>query len=169
MPELAGICERNGSVTLFGVSAMATMQQNRGSINRLLVVEDEPLVAFDNEYALEQAGYAIVATVDRGEAAIAIIESGEAIDAIVLDVTLAGAISGRDVARLAAQHAIPVLFVTGQAVDDVRDLAFGMLEKPYRPQGLVAALRAVDALARGQEPGATPSGVTLFRSASATG
>ena len=35
----------------------------RKAIRTVLVVEDEPLVAFDNEHALEQAGYRIAATV----------------------------------------------------------------------------------------------------------
>ena len=34
-------------------------------IRRILIVEDEPLVAFDNEYMLKDAGYEIVATVDN--------------------------------------------------------------------------------------------------------
>ena len=36
----------------------------RTAIHAILVVEDEPLVAFDNEHVLEQAGYAGRATVD---------------------------------------------------------------------------------------------------------
>ena len=34
------------------------------TIRRILVVEDEPLVAFDNEHMLQDAGYEVVATVD---------------------------------------------------------------------------------------------------------
>lgn len=34
-------------------------------INRIMVVEDEPLVAFDNESMLQDAGYVVVATVDN--------------------------------------------------------------------------------------------------------
>jgi len=34
------------------------------SIRRILIVEDEPLVAFDNEYMLQDNDYEVVATVD---------------------------------------------------------------------------------------------------------
>ena len=34
-------------------------------ISRIMIVEDEPLVAFDNEYMLKDAGYEVVATVDK--------------------------------------------------------------------------------------------------------
>src|SRR3546814_17659710 len=51
-------------------------------IKRLLVIEDDPLVAFDNEHTLKHSGYNVVATVDSGEAAVAVMAT-EAIDAIV--------------------------------------------------------------------------------------
>src|ERR671916_556112 len=34
------------------------------AIRRILIVEDEPLVAFDNEHLLRECGYEVVATVD---------------------------------------------------------------------------------------------------------
>ena len=39
--------------------------RKRRVITRLLVVEDEPLVAFDTEHLLTEEGYEVVATVDR--------------------------------------------------------------------------------------------------------
>ena len=38
-------------------------------ISRIMIVEDEPLVAFDNENMLQEAGYVVVATVDGFAAA----------------------------------------------------------------------------------------------------
>ena len=58
-------------------------------IKRLLVIEDDPLVAFDSERTLKHGGYDVVATVDSGEAAVAVLASAQ-IDAIVLDLGLAG-------------------------------------------------------------------------------
>src|SRR3546814_14499302 len=74
-------------------------------IKRLLVIEDDPLVAFDNEHTLKHSGYNVVATVDSGEAAVAVM-AAEAIDAIVLDLGLAGPMSGREVALLAPDRGI---------------------------------------------------------------
>ena len=53
-------------------------------IKRLLIIEDDPLTAFDNEHTLKVGGYEIVATVDSGEAAVAIM-AAEPVDALVLD------------------------------------------------------------------------------------
>ena len=44
-------------------------------IKRLLIIEDDPLTAFDNEHTLKHSGYDIVATVDSGEAAVPIMAS----------------------------------------------------------------------------------------------
>ncbi len=145
---------------------MALFRRNRRAIKRVLIVEDEPLVAFDNEHQLGLAGYEVVATVDRGEDAIRFLDAAT-VDAIVLDVGLAGDISGIDVARAAAEHAIPVLFVTGQCSDEARPLAYACLSKPYSPAALVAALGAVDAMVQGRAPVAPPAGLALFRSVSA--
>src|SRR5690606_32360292 len=50
-------------------------------IKRLLIIEDDPLVAFDNERTLKHGGYDVVATVDSGEAAVAVLAS-EQVDAL---------------------------------------------------------------------------------------
>lgn len=141
---------------------MALFKRNRRAIKRILIVEDEPLVAFDNEHQLGLAGYEVVATVDRGESAIRFL-SPDTIDAVVLDVGLAGEISGISVARAAAEVDVPVLFVTGQCPGEARPFAYGCLSKPYSPTALVAALAAVDAMVQGKEPGDVPAGLALFR------
>ena len=74
-------------------------------ISRILIVEDEPLVAFDNEYMLQDAGYEVVATVDSYADAAAAIES-EAIDLVLTDISLAGEGDGIDVARAAAAKGV---------------------------------------------------------------
>ncbi|WP_447762710.1 response regulator [Sphingopyxis panaciterrae] len=114
-------------------------------IKRLLIIEDDPLVAFDNERTLQHSGYDVVATVDSGEAAVAII-AAEQIDALVLDLGLAGHMSGREVARLARDRGIAVLLVTGQCPEDAGDLALACLGKPHSPSALVGALRAVETM-----------------------
>lgn len=145
----------------WGVTTMALFRRDERAIRRLLVVEDEPLVAFDNEHALIAAGYAVVATVDRGERALELLDA-DAIDAVVLDVGLAGAISGIEVAKAAAALDIPVLFVTGQCPGDAKPFAYGCLSKPYLSGHLVMALAAVDALLRGAATGDLPPGLVLF-------
>src|SRR5204862_3159736 len=56
-------------------------------VKRILIVEDEPLTAFDNENMLGDAGYEIVATVDDLEEALEILEREE-VHLILSDVRL---------------------------------------------------------------------------------
>lgn len=137
--------------------------RKKRQIVNLLLVEDEPLVAFDNEYALRDAGFTIVATVDRVETALAALADAAAIDLVVTDVSLADG-SGVDVARAAQAAGVPVLFVTGQCPPDARALAQGCLAKPYGPRDLAAAIAAIEGQLEGKPPKRLPSGFTLFPS-----
>jgi two-component system, response regulator PdtaR len=131
------------------------------TIRRLLVVEDEPLVAFDNEYFLVQDGYAVVATVDNVTEALALLDPDK-IDAVLLDVNLAGERSGVEVARAARAVGVPVLFLTGSLPEGAADLAMAALAKPYGHRDLSAALKAMDAMVAGRAPGKVPEAVRLF-------
>jgi DNA-binding response OmpR family regulator len=133
----------------------------RKAIRTILVVEDEVLVAFDNEHALVQAGYRIAATVDDHDHAVRAIDEG-GVDLVIADVALHGAKTGIDVARHAAAQGLPVLFVTGRCPMEARTLAVGCLAKPYAPRDLVAAIRVVDAMLRGARRPKSPPGLSLF-------
>ncbi len=130
-------------------------------INRIMIVEDEPLVAFDNESMLQDAGYVIVATVDNYVDAATII-AREPLDLILSDIKLAGEGSGVDVARAAAALGIPVLFVTGNCTAEARALAVGCLAKPYSERVLLGTLDAVDQHLQGRAPKRLPEELTLY-------
>ena len=119
-------------------------------VKRILVVEDEPLTAFDNETMLEEAGYTVVATHDRVADAVATLDR-ERVDLIMSDVRLTGERSGIDLARIARERGIPVLFATGNAPDNASELVIGCLMKPYNDRILKAALVAVDQHMAGQK------------------
>jgi DNA-binding response OmpR family regulator len=130
-------------------------------ISRIMIVEDEALVAFDNEYMLKDAGYEVVATVDNYlDAAEAM--AREEIDLILSDISLAGEGSGIDVARAAAALGIPILFVTGNCTEEARALAVGCLAKPYTERVLLSTLQAVDAHLQGRSPKRLPGELTLY-------
>ena len=130
-------------------------------IKRLLVIEDDPLTAFDNEHTLKHSGYDVVATVDSGEAAVAVIAS-EQIDALVLDLGLAGHMSGREVARIARDRGIAVLLVTGQCPVDAEEMAVACLCKPHSAAALVSALKAVETMTCKNKTPRKVSGLTTF-------
>jgi DNA-binding response OmpR family regulator len=130
-------------------------------ISRIMIVEDEPLVAFDNEYMLKDAGYEVVATVDKVADALAVIEA-EALDLVLTDISLAGEGDGTDVARAAGAKAIPVLFVTGNCSEDAKGLALGCLAKPYSERVLLGALNAIDDHLQGKKVRNVPEQLTLY-------
>ncbi|WP_310467993.1 response regulator [Sphingomonas sp.] len=113
-------------------------------VKRILVVEDEPLVAFDNESMLNDAGYKVVATVDNFDAAIDLIDR-EKLDLILSDVRLTGERTGLDLAMAAKQRDIPILFATGHKLPkEAAAHAIGCLNKPYSERQLKNALECVD-------------------------
>ena len=119
-------------------------------VKRILVVEDEPLTAFDNEVMIAEAGYEVVATVDRFADAVAALDR-EQVDLILSDVRLTGERTGIDLAQVAKNRGIPILFVTGLAPDNAAELAVGCLMKPYSNRTLKAALNVVDHHLAGQK------------------
>jgi CheY-like chemotaxis protein len=130
-------------------------------ISRIMIVEDEPLVAFDNEYMLKDAGYEVVATVDSLADAIAVIEA-QALDLILTDISLSGEGDGTDVARAAGARDIPVLFVTGNCSEEAKSLALGCLSKPYSERVLLSALSAIDDHIQGKTVKKLPEQLVLY-------
>lgn len=131
------------------------------SVKRLLIIEDDPLIAFDNERTLMHHGYDVIATVDRGEMAVPYLAEG-ALDALVLDIHLAGHMTGRDVARLARDRNIPVLLVTGDCPADAADLALACLHKPHSPGLLLHALRGMETIITRNKPPRKIAGIDTF-------
>jgi len=129
-------------------------------LKRILIVEDEPLVAFDNEHSLREAGYEVVATVDTVADAVSAID--EDVDLVLADVRLSDGGNGRDVARAAQEKGVPLIFVTGGCPDDARALAIGLLAKPYSQRDLLAAIETVDARLSGRKVRKPPRSFTLF-------
>ena len=129
-------------------------------VNRILIVEDEPLTAFDNETMVADAGYEVVATLDRFSDAVETLDR-EKVDLILCDVRLTGERSGIDLARVAQKRGIPVLFSTGMPPDNASELVIGCLMKPYSDRTLKAALHAVDLHLAGKKA-KPPRGLTLY-------
>lgn len=131
-------------------------------LERLLVVEDEPLVAFDNEHFLRGEGFEIVGTVDSVADALAAIEAADEIDLVLVDVSLSDG-SGVVVAEAAHGRGICVLFVTGGDPGEARALAAGCLAKPYPQRDLLAAIVAIEkVLDGGKVPKKLPGSFSLF-------
>src|SRR6476659_1960602 len=98
-------------------------------VKRILIVEDEPLTAFDNENMLGDAGYEVVATVDDLDEALAVLDR-EKVHLILSDVRLRSDKTGIDLAHAAKAKGIPTLFATGHAYSGASEVAVGCLMKP---------------------------------------
>ena len=129
-------------------------------VKRILIVEDEPLTAFDNENILSDAGYEIVATVDDLEEALAALEREE-VHLVLSDLRLRKQQTGIDLANLAKTRGVPTLFATGHAYPGAAEIAVGCLMKPYTVRQLTKAIECVDRHLQGEKV-KVPKGLELF-------
>lgn len=113
---------------------------NTLSGRRILVVEDEMVVAWLLEDMLGDLGYAVVGPASRVDQALALLDA-EAIDAAVLDVNLNGQESYPVAAALAARR-VPFVFSTGYNKDSLTDdyKGFPALQKPFERAKLAEML-----------------------------
>ena len=124
---------------------------------RILVVEDNPLVAKFYRLALERSGGFKVTFNEDVEGILAQVENSE-FDAVILDVSLRNCryqsrpVDGLEVAQLIRQipagKSLPILLATAHAMEGDRQRllaasgANGYLEKPiFNPDTLVAKVR----------------------------
>jgi DNA-binding response OmpR family regulator len=125
---------------------------------RILLVDDEALVALGAEDALLEAGYSVVGPADRLESALLLAES-EILDAAVLDVNLAG-VYVWPVADALHARGVPIVLLTGfgKGLDLPPSCQRApVLAKPLKPPELVAALEAQIARVRSASRRAFPA------------
>ena len=116
------------------------MASMTGAARKILVVEDEALVAMLVEDALLDAGFAVLGPAATVEEALALLER-ETPDAVVLDLNLAGETS-TPVADWLAARGIPYVIATGYGATGLpaghQDAM--VLAKPYDPAELTGML-----------------------------
>ncbi len=120
----------------------------RGGTETILVVEDEPAVREIMTEVLRQHGYHVLEAADGPEAMRMWGEKKDVIDLLVTDIVMPNGIKGNVLAdRLTAEKTgLPVIFSSGYSAefataDSPLDEKFRVLEKPYKPEVLVRAVR----------------------------
>jgi CheY-like chemotaxis protein len=110
---------------------------------RVLVVEDEPIIAMMIVDYLEELGCKVVAVASRLPDAIEQARTLD-LDAAALDVNLAGELS-YPVAEVLRERAVPFVFATGYGVDatPVSWKSAPVLSKPFRVEQLAKVLLEV--------------------------
>ena len=129
-------------------------------VKRILIVEDEPLTAFDTETILGDLGYEVVATIDDFEKAVDHLER-EVVHLVLADVRLHGEDLGLELAKTARVKGVPTLLATGHEVPLPTSHAVGCLRKPYTERQLRQALDTVDRHLQGEKI-KPPKGLELF-------
>lgn len=134
---------------------------------RILVVEDEALIALELECLLDDLGYVIVGIAGSSAEAL---ELGRTMapDVALVDIHLVDGPTGVDVARaLSLDPHTTVVFMTANDKRIPADFAgaMGVIAKPYSERAVAGALRYVAELRAGRQP--HTEGLDGFRLASA--
>jgi DNA-binding response OmpR family regulator len=130
----------------------------------ILIVEDEVLIGLGLHMVLSLAGYHVRGPAMSVESALAI-AAEEKPDIALVDVNLAGHAEGLEVARkLREQHGTTVIFLTAQPdrARQARDIALGVITKPYDPQTPVRAVEFATEARAGRPSARAPPGLELF-------
>ena len=108
---------------------------------RILIVEDEGIIAQDIRASLQELGYEVCATVATGEEAVRKAEA-ERPDLALVDVVLQGGMDGIEAAHfIHSRFRVPIVYLTAYADDKMLERAkmtepFGYLIKPFRDREL---------------------------------
>ncbi|MCC6823557.1 MAG: response regulator [Verrucomicrobia subdivision 3 bacterium] len=113
---------------------------------RILVVEDEAIVAFDFQQRLQRLGYTVVGLAHDGEEAVQKAQTSKP-DLVLMDINLGDGISGIETAMVIRQNQdLPIIYVTANSDEDtvkraVRSGPFGYILKPFEDRELETAIR----------------------------
>jgi CheY-like chemotaxis protein len=112
---------------------------------KILIVEDENIVAMDIRNILLNSGHEITSIVQSGEEAISNVRDLKP-DLILMDIVLKGKMTGIDAARIITKYFdIPIIYMTALSDDDslldtVSRESYGFLYKPFNSNELNIAI-----------------------------
>lgn len=131
---------------------------------RVLIIEDEALLAMELEGLVEEAGHTVVGWATSSSEAHTLVDSVEA-DLAFVDIHLSDGPTGVDVARyITGQKCSMAVFMTAnpKRIPENFAGAVGVIAKPYTIHGLMAALQYLHEGVRHPPPAsALPIGFTL--------
>lgn len=112
-------------------------------VQTALIIEDEAMIALALAMSVRQAGLDLIGIADNAETALALAEARSPHVALV-DVKLNGPIDGMTVGReLARRFHTAIIFTTvyqDRVLKEGRDVAFGLLTKPFASDQVVQEL-----------------------------
>ncbi|MEE4152757.1 MAG: response regulator [Erythrobacter sp.] len=114
----------------------------QGAVGKLLIVEDEPLILIDLEYAAEDHGCEPLGAQDCAEALALIARHGTSLTAAILDVSLGAGETCVPVARELERLGVPFLLHSGDLdrhEEKIRTLSAPLVAKPVPSDQVIAA------------------------------
>ncbi|WP_430249414.1 response regulator [Neorhizobium sp. DAR64860/K0K1] len=129
---------------------------------RVMIVEDEALLALELETEVEAAGHDVVGQAASSSTAYELAEK-TAPDFAFVDIQLLDGPTGIDVGKFLASKNVPYIFVSGnlKRIPDDFAGALGAIEKPYTMNGLQNALDYLALRVKGGEVPSPPPGLIL--------
>jgi DNA-binding response OmpR family regulator len=115
------------------------------AVMRIMIVEDESLLALDLEQLLRTAGHDTIGPATTANHAYELIEA-ESPDLALVDIRLADGDTGTAIAReLWDRYRVPIVLVTASTADrpDYAEAALGHLAKPVAPTALLRSIEVV--------------------------
>jgi two-component system, response regulator PdtaR len=115
--------------------------------HRIMIVEDEAILALDLSDLLEDAGYEIAGIARDMQAALRLVEK-KPVDLATMDIRLARGTNGVETAlKLWQDHEVRCLFISASLDKETRYQVqsaqpIGFVEKPVRKQEIIASLDA---------------------------
>jgi DNA-binding response OmpR family regulator len=125
---------------------------------RILIVEDEPMIAFTLQDLLVEAGFKVTYVAGKLGKALELIESASC-DAAIVDANLAG-VSASPVALALAARGLPFIVLSGYSPEQLQGAfpAALFMKKPCRPAKIIQALKSIVADRRSGENRAAEPG-----------
>ena len=111
---------------------------------KIMIVEDEAIIAFDLMKYLQQHDYHISSVILNRDKVIEEIQNKKT-DLIIMDIILDGRKNGVEIAKIAKdKYNIPVIYLTGISIEHQRNLDInnydGLIPKPFEGKELLSAL-----------------------------
>ena len=135
---------------------------------RILIVEDEVVIAWMLADSLEGGGHDVMGPAGTMAEALALCEATPPPELALLDVNLRDGSNGVDVARaLFARWGVLSIFASGQMMEArrARNIALGHIRKPYEPRTVLRSVEVAREVMDGGTPKAVPAGLELFPAA----
>lgn len=113
---------------------------------KIMVVEDEGIVAFNLQQRLQQLGYRVIGPAESDIESLSLV-ANERPDLVLMDIHIKGDLDGIELASLlATEHHIPVIYLTAYSEDATLERArrtrpYGYLIKPFSERELHATVQ----------------------------